>query len=58
MTSISERQHARFDIYAKSKKKLIGFFHKKPDTLRYAIFHEILEIGIYIYTKSMTFCVL
>ena len=24
------------------------FIHTKPDTLRYAIFHEILGIGIYV----------
>ena len=24
------------------------FIYKKPDTLRYAIFHEMFEIGIYI----------
>ena len=34
------------------------FIHKKPDTLRCVIFHEIFEIGIYIYTKSMTLCVI
>ena len=33
------------------------FIHKKSDTLRYAIFHETFEIGIYIYKKSMTLCV-
>ena len=25
------------------------FIHKKPDNLRYAIFNEIFEIGVYIY---------
>ena len=30
------------------------FIHKKPHTLLYAIFHEIFEIGIHIYTKSIT----
>ena len=33
------------------------FIHKNPDTLRYAIFHEIFDIDIYIYTKNMTLCV-
>ena len=31
------------------------FIYKKEDTLRYPIFHEIFEVGIY--TKSMTLCV-
>ena len=30
------------------------FIHKKQDTLRYTIFHECFEIGIYIYTKNYT----
>ena len=33
------------------------FIHKNPNTLRYAIFHDNFEIGICIYTKSMTLCV-
>ena len=28
------------------------FIHKSPDTLRYTIFHEIFEIGIYIYIQK------
>ena len=66
MTAISERQRARFYIYAKSKKMRNVFIYKKPDTLqkarqfplrfiykkkdnlRYAIFHENFEFGIYI----------
>ena len=61
MTPISERQRARFCIYKKQKKlrKIqtlckkqdnfrYVFIHKKPDTLLYAIFHEIFEIIIYI----------
>ena len=28
------------------------FIDKKPDTLPYTIFHEMIEIGIYIYPKS------
>ena len=31
--------------------------HQKPDTLPYVIFHSFIEIGIFIYTKSMTLCV-
>ena len=31
--------------------------YKKPYTLRYAIFHEIFVIGIYIYRNIMTLCV-
>ena len=34
------------------------FIHKKPSTLRYAIFHEIFESSIYIYMQSMTLCVM
>ena len=35
----------------------LRFYSQNPDTLRYAVFHETFFIGIYIYTKSMTFCV-
>ena len=28
------------------------FIHKKPDTLLYAIFHEIFEIDIYVYIQK------
>ena len=31
------------------------FINKKPHTLRYALFHEIFETGIYIYTKASPF---
>ena len=41
----------------KARQFALRFIHKRPYTLRYMIFHEIFEIGIYIYTKSMTFCV-
>ena len=74
MTSMIERQRARFYIYKRQKKLQKEytksqtlckkqdnlrhvFIHKKPDTLRYTIFYEIFEIGVYIYTKSMTLCV-
>ena len=59
-----KKNATRLYIYSKSKalfKKQDNFchtfIHKKPDTVCYAIFREILEIGIYIYTKSMTLCV-
>ena len=46
------------DTSKENKKICVTFFkYKKPDTLRYAIFHEIFEIGIYIYRKRMTLCV-
>ena len=46
-------QKARY--FAKSKTIYVTFvFTKKRDTLRYAICHEIFEIGIFIYIKSMT----
>ena len=40
------------------------FIYKKPDTLLYAIFHEVFEFGIYIqkhetlrYVKCLAFCI-
>ena len=51
----------RLYIYTKSQtlcKKQVNlryvFIHKSPDTLYYAIFHKIFEIGIYIYKKHYT----
>ena len=64
MTPISKRQGAPLYIYiilnvyiytkiqtlCKKQDNLRQVFvHKKPDTLVYAIFHEIFEIGIDIY---------
>ena len=58
MTAIRERQRARFYLYQKqmrnvfiSKKQdnfLYVFIFKMHDTLRYASFHEKVEVGIYI----------
>ena len=45
------------DTLQKARKFALRFIHKKPDTLRYAIFLKCFEIGIFIYTKSMTLCV-
>ena len=60
----SEKNGERIYIYTKSytlcKKQdnlRYVFVHKKPDTLRYAIFRENFEIGIHKYTKNMTLCV-
>ena len=36
------------DTFQKARKFPFGFIYKKPDTLRYTVFHEILELGIYI----------
>ena len=58
--SHQQTQRARFDIYKKEKiakyflnrkSKTIPIFifiYKKQDTLRYVIFHENVEVGIYI----------
>ena len=47
MTAIIERQRAR--LYTQNEKKLRNvFIYKKPYTLRYGIFHEIFEAGIYL----------
>ena len=74
MTTISERQHARFYILYKKQKNMRNvyiyaksqtlskkqdnfryiFIHKILYTLLYAIFHEIFEIGIYIYKTHDT----
>ena len=65
MTPIQENQRARFYINKKQKPDTLQkqdylryvFIHKKSDTLRYAIFHEIFELDIYIYDtlRYMTF---
>ena len=36
------------DTSQKSRQFALYFIYKKPDTLRYAIFYENSEIGIYI----------
>ena len=38
----------KLDTFQKARQFELSFIHKKPDTLRYAIFHESFEIGIYI----------
>ena len=64
MINTSERQCACFNKWKKWGKNFIYkkldtlqkvrqfalhfYIHKKPDTLRYTIFHEIFGIGIYI----------
>ena len=70
MNTISKRQHAHLYIYIKQKKEkrlyiytqksrhFCVFIHRNSDTLRYVIFHEIFEIDIYIYTKSLTLCIM
>ena len=62
MTAIVERQRARF--YIKKSKKIakrlkkkakqfpLRFYIQKQYTLRYRIFHEIFEAGIYIQKAS------
>ena len=62
MSAIVERQSARFyeqkkqKIAQRLKKKLDNFrfvfVYKKVYTLRYRIFHEIFEVGIYILKAS------
>ena len=62
MTAIVERQRARFYIQKKQKncetyKKIarqfpLHFIYKRQCTLRYRIFHEIFELGIYIQKVS------
>ena len=62
MSAIVERQRARFmnkkskKIAKRLKKKLHNsrcvFVYKKEYTLRYRIFHEIFEVGIYIQKAS------
>ena len=52
----SKRRH-----FAKHKTICVTFLYKKPDTLRYAIFYGILEIGeggrdIFIGKKLCTLC--
>ena len=50
--------YARIETLFKKKDNLrYVFIHKKPYTLRYAIFHKSFVIGIYIYTKRMILCV-
>ena len=41
-------------LFEKQDNLRYVFIHKNPDTLCYTIFYEIFEIGIYIYTKSIT----
>ena len=36
------------DTFLKARQFLFSFIYKNIDTLHYAIFHEIFEIGIYI----------
>ena len=38
----------------KSRQFPLGFIYKKHDTLRYAIFHENVEVGTYIYKRNDT----
>ena len=36
------------DAFQKERQFPLHFIYKKPDTLRYAVFHEKFEVGIYI----------
>ena len=46
------------DTLQKTRQFVLRFYSQKTNTLLYAIFHEIFDFGIYIYTKSMTLCVM
>ena len=40
------------DTFQKARQFALRFYSQTPDTLRYAIFHDFFEIGIYIYRKT------
>ena len=57
---IAKRLYINTKIQTLLKKQQIlryVFIHKNPNTMCYAIFHEIFETGIYIYTKRIKICV-
>ena len=39
-------------LFRKQDNLRYVFIHNNPKTLGYAIYHEIFEIGIFIYTKA------
>ena len=45
------------DTFEKQDNLRYIFIYKNQDTLRYAVLHEIIKIGINIFTKIMIFCV-
>ena len=40
------------DTFQKARQFLFHFYINRPYTLRYAVFHEIFEVGIYIQKVS------
>ena len=48
--------YKKTDTFQKSRQFPLRFLYKKQDTLRYAIFHEMFEVGIYT-KKPMKLCV-
>ena len=40
--------YKNIDTLQKARQFALRFIYKKPDTLRYAICHEIFEVGIYV----------